>query len=61
MAFASKHPGSINCLYALGGGKVVDGTFPEPRVLSTACRAELQDYFVSRFCQAILLAALPPV
>ncbi|KAL3158444.1 hypothetical protein ABBQ38_010678 [Trebouxia sp. C0009 RCD-2024] len=45
MALGRRHSGSINCLYALGGGKVVDGIFPEPRVLSAACRAEFREYF----------------
>ena len=47
MAVDKRHSSSVNCLYALGGGRVIDGTFPEPRVLSTACRAELATYFVS--------------
>ena len=47
MALNQRRLSSVNCLYALGGGRVIDGMFPEPRVLSTACRAELAMYFVS--------------
>ena len=47
MALDKRRLSSVNCLYALGGGRVVDGMFPEPRVLSTACRAEFATYFVS--------------
>ena len=47
MAFDKRRSSSVNCLYALGGGRVVDGMFPEPRVLSAACRAEFATYFVS--------------
>lgn len=47
VAFGRKPLAQANCLYALGGGEVVDGSFPEPRVLSTQCNLELRDYFVS--------------
>ena len=47
VAFGKKPLAESNCLYALGGGKVVDGTFPEPRILSAQCRMELRAYIVS--------------
>ena len=48
IVFFSNRRAETSCLYALGGGEVVDGSFPEPRVLSDRCRREFQHYFVSK-------------
>ena len=39
-----------SCLYALGGGAVAQGgAFPQPQVLTPACRATYRQYFVSMY------------
>lgn len=38
---------SYNCLYALGGGEVFDGNFPQSRILSPECLKAYHTYFVS--------------
>ena len=46
--FSEKRFAQPNCLYALGGGEVIDGSFPEPRILSASCRTEYRQYFVRK-------------
>ncbi|DBA74924.1 hypothetical protein WJX79_004860 [Trebouxia sp. C0005] len=57
LAFGEKPLAASNCLYALGGGEVVDGSFPDPRILSAQCRTELRAYIAGPYLKDVKIAA----
>ena len=49
-AMVTRHhrtPLMYNCLYALGGGEVFDGNFPQTRILTPECEKAYRTSFVS--------------